>query len=242
MNVQLNENTTCLGCGYRLVNLPERTCPECGRSFDPSDPTTFRSSSSPIGWRRWANPPSRTECLILVGLSSYGIIGASGPAQWEAAGICMVGLIGVPLWLGLVCMSFVRLAACCSAEARARPEYQRYGSGRRWIVVFSCVLLLSSTFLHPWPMMLRFRLSQGEFDTALQDYQTGKFSGSRRVGLYYVWRVHELTYLNGRPPSIGFVTGSSFADPVGFAYDPLPHHPLGYNARRVAPSWYSYED
>lgn len=48
MNAPLNENATCLGCGYRLMNLPSQTCPECGRWFDPSDPTTF----GPIQKRR----------------------------------------------------------------------------------------------------------------------------------------------------------------------------------------------
>jgi len=31
----------CLGCGYELRGLPEPVCPECGRVFDPTDPTTF---------------------------------------------------------------------------------------------------------------------------------------------------------------------------------------------------------
>ena len=31
----------CLSCSYLLVGLPENRCPECGRTFDPSDPTTF---------------------------------------------------------------------------------------------------------------------------------------------------------------------------------------------------------
>jgi hypothetical protein len=34
----------CLSCHYDLKNLPENRCPECGRAFDPNDPTTFRST------------------------------------------------------------------------------------------------------------------------------------------------------------------------------------------------------
>ena len=30
----------CLGCGYDLDHLRERACPECGRTFDPTDPST----------------------------------------------------------------------------------------------------------------------------------------------------------------------------------------------------------
>lgn len=31
----------CLGCQYDLDGLSCRTCPECGRAFDPDDPATF---------------------------------------------------------------------------------------------------------------------------------------------------------------------------------------------------------
>jgi len=31
----------CLGCRYDLRGLPENRCPECGRSFDPSQSRTF---------------------------------------------------------------------------------------------------------------------------------------------------------------------------------------------------------
>jgi len=43
----------CLGCGYLLQGLPAHTCPECGRKFDPADPTTF--DTRPPHWqrRRW---------------------------------------------------------------------------------------------------------------------------------------------------------------------------------------------
>lgn len=31
----------CLSCLYDLRNLAEHRCPECGREFDPNDPSTF---------------------------------------------------------------------------------------------------------------------------------------------------------------------------------------------------------
>ena len=34
----------CLGCGYILDGLPENRCPECGRPFDPGDPSTYLTS------------------------------------------------------------------------------------------------------------------------------------------------------------------------------------------------------
>ena len=35
----------CLRCLYPLFALASRTCPECGRPFDPRDPATFGSRS-----------------------------------------------------------------------------------------------------------------------------------------------------------------------------------------------------
>src|SRR4051812_43733652 len=43
----------CRKCGYALVGLPSRCCPECGRAFDPANPRTF-ASRPPRGWVwRW---------------------------------------------------------------------------------------------------------------------------------------------------------------------------------------------
>src|SRR5262245_46940874 len=36
----------CLTCHYDLSHLTEHRCPECGRTFDPSDPSTFFSRQS----------------------------------------------------------------------------------------------------------------------------------------------------------------------------------------------------
>ncbi|QQE13769.1 hypothetical protein JD969_10000 [Planctomycetota bacterium] len=31
----------CMHCEYNIAYLTDHRCPECGRSFDPSDPTTY---------------------------------------------------------------------------------------------------------------------------------------------------------------------------------------------------------
>ena len=34
----------CVGCSYELVGLEAGACPECGRDFDPADPSTFTAA------------------------------------------------------------------------------------------------------------------------------------------------------------------------------------------------------
>ena len=33
----------CRGCGYSLIGMNERLCPECGRAFDPDNPATYET-------------------------------------------------------------------------------------------------------------------------------------------------------------------------------------------------------
>src|SRR6185503_12223613 len=41
IGLRLKSLMRCKSCHYSLANLTEHRCPECGRHFDPSDPTTF---------------------------------------------------------------------------------------------------------------------------------------------------------------------------------------------------------
>jgi hypothetical protein len=41
----------CKVCRSSLVNIKERYCPECGRGFDPNDPTSFATAGTKQrGW------------------------------------------------------------------------------------------------------------------------------------------------------------------------------------------------
>jgi hypothetical protein len=43
------DEATCLHCGYSLRGLRAARCPECGREFDPLDPSTFRQPGTASG-------------------------------------------------------------------------------------------------------------------------------------------------------------------------------------------------
>ncbi len=58
-----NDSMRCKHCRYRLDGLTDNRCPECGRSFHPSHPSTY-SSDGKIDWS--INRPIATLIGILM--------------------------------------------------------------------------------------------------------------------------------------------------------------------------------
>lgn len=63
----------CLSCGYLIRGLPTTVCPECGRTFDPSDAATY--DVRPLGWRRrrWIKR-GIVVAFILVAFGPRGVL------------------------------------------------------------------------------------------------------------------------------------------------------------------------
>lgn len=76
----------CMACGYALRGLSGRTCPECGRAFDPADPATVTTVADSRRrrrqrWLRWA----------AIGLAAAGFVYAVAPrgiGTWEISIYC----------------------------------------------------------------------------------------------------------------------------------------------------------
>ncbi len=63
----------CLGCDYNLRGLADPVCPECGRTFDPDNPATFRRGEKrPIAWEGFVTLPLGVTAIILPALYSPG--------------------------------------------------------------------------------------------------------------------------------------------------------------------------
>jgi hypothetical protein len=59
---------SCWECGYALRGLASRRCPECGRPFDPADPTTMNTGQVVGPVTRWLmSPPGWVMYLVMAG-------------------------------------------------------------------------------------------------------------------------------------------------------------------------------
>ncbi len=230
----------CIDCGYLLVKLPTQRCPKCGRWFDPSDDSTFRTAKKQSIWRKRPSPPPKIQNLIFAAISLYTIAFASGPLPWSDSGIWILGPILPALWFGLIFDYIVRLGAYWLERIRDRNRDAQRGSRRAWFVVPVCALLVISIFVYPWPLVVRFKLSEAAFNKAVEDYQAGTFSSDQWVGLYYVVDTTQVPSSSSRPPEIGFLTGSSSHVGTGFFYVSDLGYPMGYRPTKVATHWYAY--
>lgn len=232
----------CIECGYALRELDGRRCPECGRGFDPEDSSTYHILGVSRSWRRWAKPPSLLECYSAVVFALLFLYAFSGTAGHEDALVFPLLFCGGPIWFGLVIAMFKRLFAI--RKDRRLPIESATESGRtrsraRWIPVTLLIIVLVTSIAFPWPMMIRFWLSQGAFEQAVKDYSAGRLNTPCRVGLYEVRAVEQLG------GAVRFTTGFSFIDPVGFEYDPTrpPSGPsFGVIGMSVGKGWFTFEE
>jgi hypothetical protein len=96
---------TCRHCGYSLHRLVENRCPECGNSFDPQDPKTFRLPRSirrhvypGLSLRTWSRRPAiQVGMLALV---AAGILMLDAPG-WDHL-TPILSVYGAFLWLSAI--------------------------------------------------------------------------------------------------------------------------------------------
>lgn len=242
-------DATCLDCGYRLLGNKSGKCPECGREFHPGDSSTFATPALGSSWRKWAVPPTNGECLWTAVFGLYTLYCASCPSSYP----CGRGAIGAmicsaPIWIPLLVAYLVRrfasskAAALDSDEPTASKSESRSGRWRWRLLPFFVVLVLTS-LVHPWPLVLRFEISRSAFDAAYADARSGQFRGSRRVGLYHA----SLIFLADggaslRSGSVSFSSGYPGPPPdeTGFQRDPMGVLPSSGPVFDLGGGWTTY--
>ncbi len=109
MNAE-NLHRRCLDCSYILDGLPKDRCPECGRVFDPANPTTFvmdQSRGHPVR----SGMPYLVAVFVGIGMIACSIIAhdsadsLSRPRRdvfVKLLGLCGAGVVVAVLCVGIV--------------------------------------------------------------------------------------------------------------------------------------------
>ena len=169
----------CRNCGYPLRQLPTTRCPECGRAFDPTDPTTMDLGRRPGHVGRWLLRPTGWRMVLLAIVGASAILAAT---CWPVGGVAAgatdllyyfasgrfdrtrllsstdVAYVGGLLLVGLVLLVWLLRAA---ARPLAQRMYRRPplapDLGRRAAmaaVAASTVLLAAGGVFIGWPYRL----------------------------------------------------------------------------------------
>ena len=93
-DTQLEDAPRCLDCAYCLIGLTQPRCPECGRPFDLTDPSTYSTKPPFVRWRLWL-----PGLLLAVGLGLvvFLVIIVSGLRIGFAATLAAPVCIGIVL-------------------------------------------------------------------------------------------------------------------------------------------------
>lgn len=227
------DGAVCLQCGYSLRGLPEAVCPECGETFDPADPTTFKEMTLSPWWYRAARPPKAGARTVMILLTVALLLDISSPGSSvdfavlcftvPAVGITIVVLL-VDYCVRLLAVRKVRVAGAMQMD----PDHQRRHRWH-WRVLPLCLALILAALVYPWPAWIRFHLSRPAFEAVVA--REDKCRRAEVVGLYRAtWERHS-------DGVVFFKTGEGLLRAEGFLYRPtnrpmqdsalIPGYPLG---------------
>lgn len=112
----------CIDCDYRLEGLVENRCPECGRTFDPTDAATFTVERRPSrGWLIatgfvWCYPLLWNLLCLFTWFVAWMHLGHA-PQAWIDDPNSISSLVDVLVFISVLAIGFVPVALMCAIAA-----------------------------------------------------------------------------------------------------------------------------
>jgi len=192
----------CWECDYALRGLPTPRCPECGRAFDPADPTTMNMGTriGPVA-RRLMRPPGWpvhvfTTLAILASLWTAAT--PLGPGQlvdnlgllvtlrgWTWSGL--LDTMATPgsirghyflafgLWLGVIAWWLVRrVARGVTVKRLSKQKAATFAYWRRWLLTPVLFAVTVLACMTNLPVLIGFALSKPGLQDAVRQVRAAR--------------------------------------------------------------------
>lgn len=172
----------CRDCGYALDGLRTHECPECGRGFDPADPSTFYSKKTPGPIARWWLKQPGWLVFVLIAVPIGYQLWYQRLPYYYARGIAGFVVCGwsVSLYAGV---TLIRVLIASEYGAWNEPR-RRWRRDVAFLVGFIAVIV---TIQFAVPMRIGLLTSMprlNSIDACIPPNQDVAFEGSFRAGLY----------------------------------------------------------
>ena len=177
----------CLGCNYPLWGLPTPRCPECGREFDPLDPSTMNMGRELTAFARWALGPLRWHVNLVSWLAMLFALWVArlpgGQVRHSSSLWILIGL-GV-FWLGWP------IARAVIARKYGWPHSLVMGGQKQRVAVGLALLFSATAIIYELPLRAGMYVSRPAMDRMAQKLLTsGEFyADDQWLGVYKATRI-----------------------------------------------------
>ena len=185
----------CLDCNYPLWGLPTPRCPECGREFDPLDPSTMIMGRALTPVARWALGPLRWHVNLLSWL-------AIGYALWMArlpgGQIRNSSSLVILILLGLFWVAWPVLRVII-AKRRGWPHSLVMRGQKTRVVVGLALLLSAAAVWYDLPLKASLYVSRPAMDKLATELLASSepYADDQWLGVYKATRIKKLVGVKG---------------------------------------------
>jgi hypothetical protein len=175
----------CISCNYQLRGLVTPRCPECGREFDPNDPSTMNMGRKLSALDRFVLGPIRWPVISLTaGATGFVLWLSRLPGGRKTVPLAAIGVLGI---VGLLWLVWPMMRAIVMKRTGWTRDQLTAGRKPRWVVGAVVVFTAIAVYLN-WPMQMAFWVSRPAMTSlANRILQSPNFShGDQWIGFYKV--------------------------------------------------------